>query len=543
MMHAEGLAWASHPELTISFAPDGTDVAGQSSSLFAEMSTLEGQPWQQTILSAFEAWANFIVMDVLEVPDSGDRFGISGPVQGDPRFGDVRIAAVELSTDVIAISVPHDELMSGTWTGDVLINTNARFSNLDELYSVMLHEAGHVFGLEHSTDSDSPMFFHGVSEAVVPALEDIVELRRRYDLPIWGEGFSQEDWFHSVQGGEGESHHEEYAGPRPSEPQPSSPSMMGEGVQELEPSTSGRLWFSSEGVLNHRWDVDTYRLSAGSHVSSEYSYLTVTVRATDSRGVWPQVEVLSSGGRMLESQVVANADGTYIVQVADVSPEESYLIRVRAAHDSISFLPGRYDLEARFLNSPLELNELVAETLTTLDPRSEHVLNVPETALAHFVLSADLTSWFAPVVVWADIYDAQDHLVGRVATGAGNSQSTDALLLPAGQYRLTLTAASVGGWLLPDVDVQLLGKTISLPIGPGITDPIQTPMLPITTPGTGMPTPTLPGFVVTDPVVMPGPILMPTRPQPVIVSPPWTDPNWGYWRTDVLAGVYPRVVP
>src|SRR5262249_4941019 len=48
-----------------------------------------------------------------------------------------------------------------TLTGDVLINSSDNFgdgSNSLNLFSVLLHEAGHVFGIPDSTDPNSPMY-------------------------------------------------------------------------------------------------------------------------------------------------------------------------------------------------------------------------------------------------------------------------------------------------------------------------------------------------------------------------------------------------
>ena len=85
--------------------------------------------------------------DIGLVSDSGAAFGTPGGTEGDDRFGDIRIGAVPLSPDVLAISVPADRLYSGTWAADVILNSNGEFTSIDDLFAVVLHEAGHVFGL------------------------------------------------------------------------------------------------------------------------------------------------------------------------------------------------------------------------------------------------------------------------------------------------------------------------------------------------------------------------------------------------------------
>src|SRR5436309_3512112 len=53
-----GVAWADARHLSLSFAPDGTSVAGQSSTLFAAMdATAPTATWEKTILEAFQTWA------------------------------------------------------------------------------------------------------------------------------------------------------------------------------------------------------------------------------------------------------------------------------------------------------------------------------------------------------------------------------------------------------------------------------------------------------------------------------------------------------
>jgi hypothetical protein len=175
-------AWSQASALTVSFAPDGTQVAGQSSSLFSSMSGLGGPAvWEQAILDAFQTWAIHANLNIGLVSDDGQGFGTGRLSQGDPRFGDIRIAAVPMASDVLAITVPATGSGGGSWTGDILFNSNAQFSNLSDVFAVALHEAGHALGLPDSTDPASPMYANLPSGQVnAPTASDITALDQLY---------------------------------------------------------------------------------------------------------------------------------------------------------------------------------------------------------------------------------------------------------------------------------------------------------------------------------------------------------------------------
>jgi hypothetical protein len=155
-----GVPWADPSRLTLSFAPDGTAIAGHTSSLFQMLDAQQPTAvWQREVLQAFQTWAVQANINIGLVNDGGEAFGTPGPSQHDSRFGDIRVGAQSMASGDLSISVPNDPTLSSTWTGDVLINSNDQFGDggLD-LYSVLLHEAGHVFGLGDRTDSNSPMY-------------------------------------------------------------------------------------------------------------------------------------------------------------------------------------------------------------------------------------------------------------------------------------------------------------------------------------------------------------------------------------------------
>lgn len=184
MLDADALLWGGDAHLTLSFAPDGTEIAGLSSSLFSTFNAVAPtDQWQEAILRAFQTWASQTNGGVGVVADSGAEFGSAGSSRGDARFGDIRIGSAPLATGAFAIAVPASDVLSGTWVGDVIFNSNASLDTLDEVFAVALHEAGHIFGLEHNPDPLSPMHVHGITPVTSLTPFDISSLQQLHGSP------------------------------------------------------------------------------------------------------------------------------------------------------------------------------------------------------------------------------------------------------------------------------------------------------------------------------------------------------------------------
>jgi hypothetical protein len=164
-----GIPWPNSERLTLSFAPDdSTRISGQPNLLnqslnqqFSPMATLENSPeslWKKSILQAFEIWSSETNINFGVVSDSGLDFGAAGQSTGDSRFGDIRIGGTELSSNTLAVSMPFDPGMAGTYSGDLIFNTSADLNKTpDELLRIALHEVGHTLGLPGSLNPKSVM--------------------------------------------------------------------------------------------------------------------------------------------------------------------------------------------------------------------------------------------------------------------------------------------------------------------------------------------------------------------------------------------------
>jgi hypothetical protein len=156
-------------------------ISGQSSVLFRTLDARKPTAqWQAEILRAFQAWTVDARIDFGVMPDGGQPFGAPGADQNDPRFGDVRIGALPLTPEVLSIAVPHDPVLAGTWSGDILLNSAVAFDQTADLVPVLLHEVGHVLGLPPSADPSSVMFETLNNQRTLLAPGDIAAVQTLY---------------------------------------------------------------------------------------------------------------------------------------------------------------------------------------------------------------------------------------------------------------------------------------------------------------------------------------------------------------------------
>lgn len=192
-----GNPWPDALHLTASFVPDETQIVDQSSNLFESLGqNYDSETWQTEILRAFQTWAVHANINIGLVDDGGQALGSPGRPQGDSQFGDIRIAGVELASDVLAISTPFS-VNSGTAAGDFRINTGADLGINGEgavdLFTVALHEAGNVFGLEDTpNDPDSALQKYAGPRTQL-GTQDIARLQAMY-------GVRDADQFEGSQG-------------------------------------------------------------------------------------------------------------------------------------------------------------------------------------------------------------------------------------------------------------------------------------------------------------------------------------------------------
>jgi hypothetical protein len=313
-----GVPWHDASNLTLSFAPDGTAIAGHNSSLFQSMNAQKPTTvWERAVLQAFQSWAVNANINIGLVSDSGDPFGVSGQSQHDPRFGDIRVGAQPMAPDALSVSIPNDPTLSSTWTGDVLINSNDSFGGNDfDVFSVLLHEAGHVFGLGDSSDPSSPMDSQYTGAQKLTSM-DVASLQALY-------GVRAPD---SHEGSSGNN-------------------SMNKATQVQPPgSYTGATPLVVYGDVGSNQDVDFYAVKPPSNYNGP---ITFRLQSAGISLLTPHLTVLDANGNVLgDAQASSDFGDVVTVHLNQSSPNAIYYLQVRGATQDV-FGIGSYGLAATF---------------------------------------------------------------------------------------------------------------------------------------------------------------------------------------------------
>lgn len=312
-----GVPWGDPTHLTLSFVPDGTQIAGHVSSLF---STLNAQMptavWQQQILLAFQTWAAQANINIALVGDAGQPMGTPGPTQHDSRFGDIRVAAQQMGPESLSVSVPSDGALTGTLAGDVFVNSNDVFGPKLNLYAVALHEAGHVFGLPDSTDPNSPMY-PKYTNALSLTPSDIADIQALY-------GVRTADRY---EGSSGDG------------------SINNSAQMPVPGGFDGSTPLLAYGDVTNTSDVDYFLAKP---LSSYSGPMTVRLQSTGISLLAPRLSVYDAKGQLVGSAQASSGRGdTVSIHVAQVTPGANYYLRVEGATHNV-LGTGAYALVVTF---------------------------------------------------------------------------------------------------------------------------------------------------------------------------------------------------
>ncbi len=314
-----GNPWPDATHLTLSFAPDGTAGPDGPSVLFRTLNAAAPTAvWEREALRAFQTWAVQANVNIGLVADGGQPLGTAGRPQGDPRFGDIRLGAFATSPDALAVAMPFD-LTGGTYSGDVRLNSNAGFgvgaAGQYDLFTVLLHEAGHVFGMGHSPDPASAMYEQYLGPRAGLGASDIAALQALYGV-------------RGPDGFEGAAGNGNFATASP---------------LNLLTNPDGSLGIQADADISSLQDADVYRLQA----PLSFGGLSVTVHTAGLSLLTPRVTVYDASGRVLASALSAGPLGGDVqVTLPSYQPLGTYYVKVESGTADV-FGIGGYQLRVR----------------------------------------------------------------------------------------------------------------------------------------------------------------------------------------------------
>jgi hypothetical protein len=314
-----GAQWTHGSRITFSFAPDGTNVGGVSSSWFQSMANrgISTASWQEQFQKAAAVWEAVADINLVLVPDDGSPFSVSGNQQGDPRFGDIRIAGTPQGYGTVAMAFSPPPINGGTLAGDIVMNSSLawKVNNDYDIMTVAIHEFGHALGMDHSAVSQAVMYSAYSSKKQTLTSDDTLGIQSIY-------GTRQPDAF-----------------------EPNNTAGIARTITSYV-NAQGQVSLSGLDISSAT-DLDWFYVVAPASTTGS---LTVRMQSTNLSELSPRINVYNAGLQALaqDSRPLTYGD-TATVTINGVAPGQGFYIRASAANTGATG-SGAYGLQLNFGN-------------------------------------------------------------------------------------------------------------------------------------------------------------------------------------------------
>ena len=236
--------------------------------------------------------------------------------QGDARFGDVRVAAAPTDASAAALAIPFD-VTAGSWAGDLRFNSGASFGTNGQgaydVFTVALHEAGHVLGLDGNSDSTSALDDTYTGPRTGLSAADVSALQALY-------GKRTTDLFDTQ-----------------------APNDTRDRATQLQfPISNGNLSPANAiGDITTLQDVDWYKFQANNVVGG----ITLTLHTSGISLLVPRLGVYDANGNLISSIVASDPlSGDLSVRLDKITVGANYFVKVESGSSDV-FGIGSYRLE------------------------------------------------------------------------------------------------------------------------------------------------------------------------------------------------------
>jgi hypothetical protein len=210
-------------------------------------------------------------------------------------------------------------------------------------------------------------------------------------------------------------------------------------------------------------DIDFYEFESPSTANGQTLVLTATVRAIGPNGAAQRIELFDSRQNRIPSTILTNGNGTFTIQAAGLSQDRDFYVRVGGGG------AGDYRVDLRFSQSVTPLSTFANGTIHGVSPIAT-TLFIAETMVFGFAFSSTGPVSGTPVIF--SIHDSVGNEVFSMTGATGDTLSGLTGFLPPGEYRARIRAV---GSTAP-IGFQLIGSSVSDPIGPQISDSSAPPL-------------------------------------------------------------------
>jgi hypothetical protein len=322
---ATGNLWPQPALITLSFEPDGTNLGGRTSNLFAKFNAIGStSAWQGAILKAAQTWAQQAGINFTVVNDSGAGSGSGLYQQGDPTFGDIRIGGFNFGNNrTLAMALKPPPVNNYSIAGDITFNT-AQVYNINglnyDLYTVALHELGHALGLDHSNTAAAVMY---------PTYQGV-----QYGLYT--------DDINGIQSIYGARHPDAYDKAASNGSFATASNITSTIVPVARTAVVPNLDITTTA------DMDYYKFTAPAGGTGT---LSLTVRSQGLSLLAPSVNVYNATQTQLATATGSGSLGSTLTLNVSVTAGQSYYVRVAGANTT-AFGTGKYGMALNFGSGP-----------------------------------------------------------------------------------------------------------------------------------------------------------------------------------------------